>query len=124
MSPLRPPPKPRSQSATEGMAARGGLGPTSPTSPISPIAQTYSMSPTITLERQATVKFDDATRSLDIPRSPMSQKSETQQTRHRKESKRTQITGTATNDASSSWFTRLFGRRGKDEVEDESKEYP
>ena len=106
------------------MAARGGLGPTSPTSPISPSSQTYPMSPTITLERHPIVKFDSVTRSLDMPRSPLSPNSELQQTRHRKGLSKTGFTDRSTKDASGNWFSRLFGRKTEGEVQDDIKEYP
>lgn len=121
---LRPSLKPRSQSATDGMAARGDFGPTSPMSPISPGASGYPMSPGITLERHATVKFEPSIRSMDLHRSPTALNPDLQHARLRKGSTKADVSELTADDVNGSWISRLFGRKSKDEANSDAKEYP
>ena len=118
----RPPLKQRSQSATEGMAARGGLGPTTIN------AHTYSMSPAITLERHATVKFEPTTRSLDLPRSIDLPRSPVRQS----DQKQTQFPKTTSSPLkrnpakakSDGWLSKLFAWKSNDRTKEDTKQYP
>ena len=113
--PLRPTLKPRSRSATEGMAAREGLGPVAPISPVTAGVQTYSISPAITLERHAAVKFEPSPRSL----TPDPQPAELKRTTHRAQPPRRHADNTANR-----WFSHFWIRKPDAGIPDDSKEYP
>lgn len=129
----RPPLKPRSQSAVEGIAARGGFGPispislvspASPISPISPSGNVYPMSPTITLERHATVQFEPSIKSMDLPRSPNTLSPDSPHRRSRKVPMERRSDNTGDRGPSESWLSRLFGWKTKGAEQDDTKEYP
>lgn len=118
--PLRPR-QARSQSASDGMAARGAeYAPQSPGS-----HNTYMMGPAATLERSNDVKFD-AARSFDTPRSPIAEKLDSQQSglhRHTSlETKSERKIQDFPQDAKEGFFTRVLNYKWKVDAKDNRKD--
>ena len=112
------------------MAARGGLGPVTPLYPAPLSAQTYSMTPAVTLERNPTVKFEPTTRSfelrrsIDAPRTIDLGNTDLQQARLRKGSSREDTRDNGAKDSGGNWFSRWFGRPTRADVGEDTKQYP
>ena len=112
------------------MAARGGLGAVAPVYPAPLSAQTYSMTPAVTLERNPTVKFEPTTRSFESRRSTdMPQISDVanpdlHHARLRKGSPKENAQYEGAKNSKGNWFSRVFGRPTRRDVGEDAKQYP
>lgn len=111
------PKKALSQSAVDGINARGGFAAPSPSG-------TYPLSPFISQERNTTIKFEP-NRSMDFsPSSPAAQISDPLKARRSVGSIQEVVSESSQKDAKGSWISRVFSRKSKDETNDDEKKYP